>query len=184
MELSQIDIRTQQALLRPQLDFTGSVATAGRQLDFGQAWAQAARFENLTWSAGLAFQLPLQNRAARGAEQSARATGELARINIADLELGIRDGVVRMAAAARFAARRGDLARAAVGYAQKNLEAERARFDVGRSTNNDVLLRQQELKTAEIQVARAAADLANAETALEALTGDILERYGIVLRGS
>jgi outer membrane protein TolC len=89
-----------------------------------------------------------------------------------------------MAAAARTAARRGDLARAAVGYAQKNLEAERARFEVGRSTNNDVLLRQQELKSAEIQVARAMTDLANAETALATLTGDILERYGVVLGGS
>ena len=76
------------------------------------------------------------------------------------------------------------MAREAVGYAQKNLDAERARFDVGRSTNNDVLLRQQELKSAEVQIARAVADLANAETALAALTGDILERYGVVLRGS
>ena len=184
LELSQIDIRTAQSLLNPQLDFTGSVSTVGRQLDFGQAWAQAARFENLNWSAGLIFQLPLQNRVAHGAAESARASGELARVNVADLELGIRDSVVRLATAARIAARRGDLARAAVGYAQKNLEAEHARFDVGRSTNNDVLLRQQELKSAEIQVARAAADLVNAETALQALTGDILERFGIVLRGS
>ena len=115
---------------------------------------------------------------------AARATRDSARIDVVDLELGIRDGVVRMTNAARIGARRGDLARAAVGYAQKNLEAEHARFDVGRSTNNDVLLRQQELKSAEIQIARAAADLANAETALLALTGEILDRYGVILRGS
>ncbi|MES1210168.1 MAG: TolC family protein, partial [Pseudomonadota bacterium] len=183
LTLSEIDVRTALALVRPQLDFTGSVGTAGRQLGLGDAWAQAGRFENINWSAGLAFQFPLQNRAARGAEQAARATGERANIDVADLELGIRDGVVRLSAAARTAVRRGELARAAVGYAGKNLEAERARFDVGRATNNDVLLRQQELKNAEIQVARAATDLANAETALAALTGDILERYGVVLRG-
>ena len=64
------------------------------------------------------------------------------------------------------------------------LDTALARFDVGRSTNNDVLLRQQELKAAEIQVARAATDQANAETALSALSGDILERYGITLSGS
>ncbi|MBC8133015.1 MAG: TolC family protein [Deltaproteobacteria bacterium] len=184
LELSEIDVRTAQALLRPKLDFTGSVGTAGVQFGFGEAWSQAARFENIVWSAGLAFQLPLQNRAARGNEQAARASGEAARIDLGDLELGIRDGVVRMTAAARTAARRRELARAAVGYAQKNLDAERARFEVGRSTNNDVLLRQQELKNAEIQIARASADLANAETALAALTGEILDRYGVLLRGS
>jgi outer membrane protein TolC len=182
--LSDIDVRTAQALLRPRLDFTGSVGTAGAQLAFGEAWSQAARLENIVWSAGLTFQLPLQNRAARGTEQAARATVESVRIDVADLELGIRDGIVRMTGAARTAARRRELAQAAVGYAQKNLEAERARFDVGRSTNNDVLLRQQELKAAEVQIARAAADLANAETALAALTGEILERYGVLLRGS
>jgi outer membrane protein TolC len=184
LALSEIDIQTAAAMVRPELDFTGSVGTAGRQLGFGDSWTQAARLENINWSAGLAFQLPLQNRTARGVEQAARASGERVHVDVADLELAIRDGIVRMTAAARTAARRGDLARAAVGYAKKNLEAERARFEVGRSTNNDVLLRQQELKSAEIQVARAAADLANAETALATLTGDILERYGIVLRGS
>jgi outer membrane protein TolC len=184
LTLSEIDVRTAQAMLRPQLDFVGAVGTAGRQLAFGDAWSQAAHFENINWSAGLVFQLPLQNRAAHGAENSARASSDRARIDMGDLELGIRDGVVRFAAAARTAVRRGQLAHDAVGYAQKNLEAERARFDVGRSTNNDVLLRQQELKAAEIQIARAAADLADAETALAALSGEILERYGIVLRGS
>jgi outer membrane protein TolC len=184
LALSAIDIHTAEAMLRPQLDFTGSVGTAGRRLGFGDAWTQAGRFETLNWSAGLTFQLPVQNRVARGGADAARAADEKVHIDVADLELGIRDAVVRLTTAVRTAVRRGDLARAAVGYAQKNLEAERARFEVGRSTNNDVLLRQQELKTAEIQVARAAADLANAETALAALTGDILERYGVVLRGS
>jgi outer membrane protein TolC len=184
LALSAIDIQTAQAMLRPQLDFTGSVGTGGRRLGFGDAWSQAGRFEDLNWSAGLIFQLPVQNRVARGGAEVARAADEKVHIDVADLELGIRDAVVRLTAEARVGARRGDLARAAIGYAQKNLEAERARFEVGRSTNNDVLLRQQELKTAEIQVARAAADLANAETALAALTGAILERYGVVLRGS
>jgi outer membrane protein TolC len=179
--LSDIDVRTAQALVRPQLDFVGAVSTAGRQLAFDDAWAQAARFENLNWSAGLQFQLPVQNRVARGTVDAARASETQARLNVTDLDLSIRDGVVRLTGAIRTAARRGELARAAVGYAQKNLEAEKARFEVGRSTNNDVLLRQQELKAAEIQVARAAADQANAETALSALSGDILERHGITL---
>lgn len=179
LALTEIDVRTAQALVRPQLDFVGSIGTAGRQGAFDDSWSQAGRLEAVNWSAGLVFQLPVQNRAARGLVDAARASDDRARIDMADLDLAIRDGVVRLAGSARTAVRRGELARAAVGYAQKNLEAERARFDVGRSTNNDVLLRQQELKAAEIQVARAATDQANAETALSALSGDILERTGV-----
>jgi outer membrane protein TolC len=180
--LSELDARTAQALTRPVLDFTGTIGAAGRKPDLADAWAQSSSLDILNWSAGLTFQMPIQNRAARGVSDAARATADRARIDAADLELGIRDGVVRLAAAVRTAARRHQLAGDAVRYAGKNLEAEKARFEVGRSTNNDVLLRQQELKTAEVQVVRAAADQAIAEAALAALTGDILERYGLVLR--
>ena len=74
------------------------------------------------------------------------------------------------------------LSRETVKFAERNLEAEEARFSVGRSTNNDVILRQQELKVAQIQVVRAGVDLLLAEIALGAMTGDLLERYGVELK--
>ena len=77
----------------------------------------------------------------------------------------------------RTASKRVELAKATVGFANQNLEAEKARFSVGRSTNNDVLLRQQELKSTEIQVVRATVDLLVGETTLAAMTGELLERY-------
>jgi outer membrane protein TolC len=131
---------------------------------------------------GLTFSLPVQNRAARGAAEAARAGADSAQLDAADLELAIRDGVARFAAQIRSASARAGFAREAVTFAQQNLDAEKARFDVGRSTNNDVLLRQQELKQAEIAVARADVDLLEADAALDALTGDILETYGVALK--
>jgi outer membrane protein TolC len=184
VKLSEIDIRVAEASLRPQLDFTGSVGSTGRQADAGEAATQTLRFENTIWSAGLIFQLPLQNRKARGESQAAHLGGDRATLEAADLELAIRDGVARFAARIKAAGQRVELARAAVGFAAQNLEAEKARFSVGQSTNNDVLLRQQELKEAEIKTARATVDLLINDTALTALTGEILERYGMVLRGT
>ena len=90
---------------------------------------------------------------------------------------------MRVSTQIRTASTRVDLARKTVGFAQQNLEAERARFSVGRSTNNDVLLRQQELKNAEISVVRANVDLLNSDVALSAITAEILDRYGVVLKG-
>ena len=183
-DLTVIDLRTAEALLRPRLDLTASIGAAGRKAGLGDAWSQTANLDDKTWSLGLAFQWPLQNRAAEGVAGAARAADVKTRIDLAALENDIRGSVVRLSMAARTAARRRDLARQAVTYAQQNLDAERARFDVGRSTNNDVLLRQQEMKAAEIQVARASADAAEAQGALAAVTGEILDDYGLVLRGS
>jgi outer membrane protein len=181
--LTDIDIQVAAASVRSRLDFAGSVGVSGRDNGtLSDSLAQTSRFDRPTWSAGLIFELPVQNRAARGAEQTARLTGERATLDAGDLELAIRDGVARLGARIHAASQREQLARAAVGYAGQNLEAERARFEVGRSTNNDVLLRQQELKQAEIAVARATVDLLVNDAALAALTGDILDRYQIKLQ--
>jgi outer membrane protein len=182
LALSDIDVQVALASLRPQLDLGASVGRVGRDLNFGESLRQLTRNEDTVWSAGLTFSLPVQNRAARGAAEVARAAGDSARLDAEDLDLAIRDGVARLAAQIRSASQRIDFARAAVGFAEQNLTAERARFDVGRSTNNDVLLRQQELKQAQISVARAIVDLLDADVALSALTGDVLETYGITLR--
>ena len=183
MALSDIDVAVAAASLRPQLDFAGSLGRIGRNTDPQESLRQLLRIDETVGSAGLVFSLPLQNRAARGASDAARAAGDNARLSAFDLELAIRDGVARLSAQIRSASHRIELARASVGFAQQNLEAERARFQVGQSTNNDILLRQQELKQAQISGVRAAVDLQEADVALAALTGDILETYGLVLRG-
>lgn len=182
LSLSEIDVQVAAASLRPLLDLNASVGRVGRNLDFSEVLSQLGNNDNTIWSAGLTFAFPVQNRAARGASEAARANGESAKLDAYDLELAIRDGVARFAAQIRSAGQRIDFARASVGFAEQNLEAERARFSVGRSTNNDVLLRQQELKQAQISVARAIVDLLEADVALEALTGDILDTYGVALK--
>jgi len=183
--LSDIDVRVAENALRPQLDLNGSVGAVGRsRTAAGDAVDQVLRLQAATVSAGLVFSLPIQNRAARGAADVARLGGDSARLEAGDLELAIRDGVARFAARIQAAGRRVDFARAAVGFATQNLQAEQARFAVGQSTNNDVLMRQQELKEAEIKVARAIVDVLVNDAALSALTGEILDRYGVILRGS
>ena len=182
LELSATDVRVALDSMRPQLNFVGSVAEGGRNHDLGQSISQLTNPDYTEYSAGLTFAFPLQNRAARGATEVARAAADGAQLDAHDLELQIRDTVARMAAQIRSAGARVEYGRAAVTYSEQNLKAEQARFQVGTSTNNDVLLRQQELRQAQSSVARATADLLEADVALAALTGDILDLYGITLR--
>jgi outer membrane protein len=181
--LSDVDVQTAAASLKPQLDFVASVGRVGRNVDTQESLRQLLDNQNTVGSAGFVFSLPLQNRAARGAAEAARVAEDNARLTAEDMELAIRDGAARLAAQVRSAAHRIDLAHASVEFAQQNLKAEKARFEVGQSTNNDVLMRQQELKQAQISGVRAAVDLLEADVALAALTGDVLDTYGVALRG-
>jgi outer membrane protein len=183
IQLNAIDVQTARDTLRPRLDFVGTIGARGRNAELGETLAQAAGLDQLTWSAGLNFQAAVENRTASGALRAAEAAMEQGRLDAGVFELSVRDLVLRYAAQIRSASTRVDLAKQTVGFAEQNLEAEKARFSVGRSTNNDVLLRQQELKTAQIAVARATVDLLDSDANLAAITGEILERYRVVLKG-
>jgi outer membrane protein len=182
LQLTLSDLRVARDSMMPQLNFVGTVGEGGRNHDLETALHQVFEWPNHEYSAGFTFSLPVQNRAARGAEEVAHAAEDGAELDAHDLELQIRDTVARMSAQVRAAGARVDYGRAAVGFSQDNLKAEMARFTAGVSTNNDVLLRQQELQQAQISVARATADLLEADVALAALTGDILESYGVTLK--
>jgi outer membrane protein TolC len=182
LALSEIDVKVAQASLRPQLDLNATLGRVGRNTNILESARQLWYEDDTVYTAGLTFSAPVQNRQAKGAAEAATAAGNSARLDVEDLELSIRDGVARDAAIIHSAGERLGFAGEAVRYAEDNLKAEMARFQVGTSTNNDVLLRQQELRQAQISVARATADLLEAEVALEALTGDLLETYGITLR--
>jgi outer membrane protein TolC len=183
LQLNAIDIQTAEATLKPRLDFVGTVGARGRNATYPETLAQTAGLDDLTLSAGLHFELPIGNRAASGAFRAAELNGEAARLDAGTLELTIRDTVMRLSSNINTASRRVELAKQTVGFAQQNLEAEKARFSVGRSTNNEVLRVQQELKNSEIQVVRATVDLLNSEASLSAITAEILDRYNVVLRG-
>ncbi len=182
LQLNEIDLATARSTLKPQLDVFGQIGSTGRNVEFADTLTQAAKFENLVWSTGLSLQLPAQNRAARGQVEATRLAQERSWLDAGALELDLRDQALRLASNVKTAARRGVLSKETVKFAERNLEAEEARFSVGRSTNNDVILRQQELKVAQIQVVRAGVDLLVAEIALGAMTGDLLERYGVELK--
>ena len=67
---------------------------------------------------------------------------------------------------------------------QSGLTADsiRARFEAGRSTSYDVLRRQDELQHAQLKEARALVDVRLADAAVDALTGAILDHFGLGLR--
>jgi outer membrane protein len=137
----------------------------------------AHRFSDV-W-VGVSVALPIGRRAAKA---------DLVAATLLERRVGLqRDQIaqriateVRTAAAALNAAReRLDAAAALEVAATELLEAERARFDTGQSTNFFVLTRQTELTQASLALATARLDAARATTELHRATGQLLERRAI-----
>jgi outer membrane protein TolC len=125
------------------------------------------------------IETPLPRRTARGAQERANQERERVRVNMADMRRQIGQSAAEAVALAQTAQRRMQLSTSAIDLTQKNIKAETGRFELGKSSNFDVLLRQEEHTQARLRFARATADYLRATAVVEALTGEILPRYGI-----
>lgn len=188
----------------PQLDFTGTFAPQGRSVDAlpnsntGEpattgSWGEAFRnfgtdnvatdglFAEYTVTGALDLTWSVQNRAARGNHQRVLAELEQAELNLKSIRQNTATQVIIASNKLRSAAKQMELARLSIELAEQNLAAEQARFEVGRSTNYDVLFRIDELLKAQTTHLRAGLEYLRAKAELQALTGEILPAYGLDL---
>jgi outer membrane protein TolC len=178
---SAIEIDVAQNGLLPVLDAFVAGGPAGAAPEPGAALRDLGGLRGYAVQAGLTFQEPIQLRGQRGARDAAVALADRARTYVRELETLVARDVTSAVAALEAARGRTTALERAVSLAELDLEGERARFAVSRSTNFDVLRRQQNLALARLSLARARADGAQAVAALEALTGEILTRHGLAL---
>lgn len=188
----------------PQLDFSGSITPKGRSIDTVPdastgdpgsqgSWGEAFRnifsdkvagnglLADWTLTGSLSLTWDVQNRGPKGQHEAAIQQIEKSRVQLDQARQQIAAGVIRAANALRTASKVMEVSEISLDLANDNLAAEQARFDVGRSTNFDVLQRIDE-------VDQAAANALNAQVAylkglvqLQALNGEILPAYGLDL---
>lgn len=188
----------------PQLDFTGTFSPLGRSVDtrpdagtgapaeagsWGEAFqnfvtddiAENGLFAEYTVTGALDFTWSIQNRTAKGNHQRVLAEMRQAELNLKSIRQNTSTQVITATNNLRSSAKRLELARLSIELAEQNLAAEQARFDVGRSTNYDVLMRIDELLAAQNTELLAGLDYLSAKAELQALTGEILPAYGLDL---
>jgi outer membrane protein TolC len=179
---SAIDVNVRENGLLPELDLSLSGETLGNASDAATALGQLAGFRAYGVQVGLVFQEAVGRHAAAGSLRAARERLHRTRLDEAAVAGQIRSAVLREVGAVESAARRIDALTDATDTAALDLAAERARFDVGRATNFDVLRRQGDLAQTRLRLLRARTDYVEAIADLEALTGGILPRYGVTVR--
>jgi outer membrane protein TolC len=179
-----IDVEVTDSGMLPQLDFSASAGPSGTGDTARDAFTHMGKFNSYSVSAGLVFTMNIGNDGAKGAH--AAAQGKLRKIKMTeqDVRAQIATAVVKTIGGIKVAKKQLEAATKAVQLAQINIDAEKARWEQGRSTNFDVLKRQDELAQAELRQVRARADYLKLIAVLEALTGEILGRYGIELMGA
>jgi outer membrane protein len=182
VKTAQIDVDVTRNGLLPQLDLALSGGPSTSAPTVGTALDQLEGLHNYVIQGGLTFQEPVPLRDARGKRDQAVAGLHKARLTEADVLLQVESAVVRLESAGQNASKRVEALAPAERAARVDLEAERARFEVGRATNFDVLRRQQDLADALLRVAQARVDFLEAQVGIEALTGALLDRYGVTFR--
>lgn len=177
-----IDIEVTENGVLPSLDLALTLGPSGTADDPAEAAKNLVTFDEFTAVGSLTYRTTLGQRAARAATRSVRTQRETIRVNDADLRRQIAQAVTVAVAQAQAAERRFAIATRASQLAERNLGVEQARLALGRSRNVDVLIRQDELRAAQLRASQAVIDWHRASTAIAALTGEILPGYGIELR--
>ena len=162
------------------LDVAGTVFGAGGTS--AQALSSATEDPGYSVSASLTFDHAIQRRTERGGQAAARAT--LLAAKVAEREARARLAVRATRAAQRAQAALASIALGdeAISLAEQNVTAEHKRFELGKTTNFEVLRRQDELEQARLRHASAIADYLAARADLDGLSGGILARFGIVMQ--
>ena len=166
---------------RSRLDLDVSAGPLGADRSADGALSSTVRHPGLSITAGLIGDHAIEHRTERGTQAAARAALLSARIAERDAEARLAVRTTRAVQRTRAAIASVALGDQAIDLAEQNVAAEQKRFELGRSTNFDVLRRQDELEQARLRQASAVADCLAARADLDGLSGAILARYHIVM---
>jgi outer membrane protein TolC len=178
---STIEIDVTENGLLPRLDAALSFGPTGTDTTFARAGKNLVKFNELQAQGTLTFQQALNRDDVKGRSKELRLNREKIRVNANDVKLQIAQTMAVAIAQIELAKRRVVLSQRAIDLAIENIRIETDRFNLGKSTNFDVLNRLEEQRQAELRKAQAMIDWHKAETVVQALTGDLLPAFGITV---
>jgi outer membrane protein TolC len=164
LEQSALDVRVAANTVLPKLDAVGLY----RRHDFGTSSRKAFGWDSQSWAAGLEFEIPFGNVAARERLESARlrhrrVERELANVG-RSIEVEVRNEVIGLQQNPENLKAQA----AKVEQARSKLEIARVRFERGLANNLDITDSQTDLVDAESELLAAIVDYTNGLARLEA----------------
>jgi outer membrane protein len=183
--------------LKPRLDLAASYGLSGLgaqqtytlpdgsagSLSYGDALSNIFNADYPAWSVGLVFSIPIFNQTAKGNAAIASSDAELARTNLALMKQNLWIEVRTAARNVDTALRSVAAAKKARELAERNLDAEKKKFENGMSTTFQVSSIQNDLTNARAVELLSYAAYVKSRTAWHKAIGDILEWKNVKLEG-
>jgi outer membrane protein len=185
--------------LKPQADFVGTYGVTGLggtqlvksttsvnatetgTIPGGYGDALSSQFNNPRWTAQVNISYPLGVSFQQASVARARVTLNQVTAQVKQIELQVATDVVNAAINVTSGVERVQAAQAARELAQKTLEAEQSKFEVGMSTSYNVILTQRDLATAQSNELQAILNYRMALVELERLQQTTLTSLSITL---
>lgn len=190
IESKKVEAVYQRNQVRPQLNLVASAGATGAGAQIGElginyvdALYNLRSVDYPNWSVGLNFAVPIGNRAARGSAARAWVDLDLSRTNLALLKQNLQVEVRSAARNIDTASRSVAAAKKARELAERNLDAERKKFDNGMTTAFQVAQVQNDLTTAITQELQAILGYQRSVTSWHKATGDLLDVKNIAIEG-
>ncbi|MGH9441541.1 MAG: TolC family protein [Thermoanaerobaculia bacterium] len=158
---------------------TGVVVPGG----YSDAFTQVTHRDFHNWLVGLNFSFPILNRAARGAKGFALWGLQSSLATLEQLEQNVTVGVRTAARAIETARQSIEAAGKARELAERNVDAEKKKYDNGLVTSFEVLSVQNDLATARSAELQALTQYRNAIVAYHQAIGDLLGWKDIKIEG-
>ncbi|MFL6196901.1 MAG: TolC family protein [Thermoanaerobaculia bacterium] len=167
--------------LKPTLDLHIDYGLSGGDESFSEALSQLYGFDFRTWTAQVRFAYPIQNRAARA--QSAIANLDVDRFQtLFDQQRVLISTEVRRAArAVETAAQQIEAARISREFQEKNVEAEKKRYENGMSSSFQITQIQDDLTQARSREVAATVNYRTALAEFYRATGRLLDEHGVAI---
>ncbi len=162
----------------------GSTISDRIPLGIGEAFDALFHNRYPQWVAQVNFSYPLGTSAQEANVARARVQFNQTQAQLKQIELQIATDVTNAAVTAQTAAERVEEAQAARELAQKQLEAEQSKFEVGMSTNYNVIQSQRDLATAQNNELQAVLNYRKALVELERLQQTTLQNLNVTIINS
>jgi len=184
LENTKIQMRFAKNQLLPKLDFVAMGGYNALEGNLGNSIDELSSTNNPFWSLGVEIEIPIGNRQARSQYTRRRLEIQQAKMDINNLELQIFEEVRNAVRQIQTDTKRVHATKVARILAQKQLEVEEKKLEVGMSTSFFVLDFQEKLSVALSNEAQAITDYNKSLAELYRILGTTLEKNNIVLEKS
>lgn len=176
---ARLDAEFFRGQLKPSLDLLVDYGYSGLGLAFHNALDQITGLDFRGWTARLTLAYPIQNRAARAASASANLDVDRLLTELDQQKTTISTEVRRSARAVETAAKQIDAARISREFQDKNLDAERKRYENGMSTTFQITQIQEDVTQARSDEVAATIAYRTALAEYYRVIGRLLEQQGV-----